>query len=95
MSIETTLESGQECLKILQQVAAVSGAVNGVMSELLGGNIRERLMDEKASEQESKEDLDEIVAVNSPASGRARSPLFMPSDISSVARNAASLGSAV
>lgn len=62
-SLETALESGQECLKILQQVAAVRGAVNGLMSELLEGHIREHLMDENASEQERKEDLDEIVAV--------------------------------
>lgn len=33
------------------------------MSELLEGHIREHLMDEKASEEEKKEDLDEILAV--------------------------------
>ena len=63
VSIETTLESGQECLKILHQVTAVSGAVNGLMSELLEGHIREHLMEKKAFDQERKEDFDEIVAV--------------------------------
>lgn len=58
-SLETALESGPECLK----VAAVRGTVNGLMSELLEGHIREHLMDEKASEQEKKEGLDEIMAV--------------------------------
>lgn len=62
-SLETALESGEECLKVLQQVAAVRGAINGLMSELLEGHIREHLMNEEATPQERSEDLEEIVAV--------------------------------
>ncbi len=63
VSLETALESGEECLKVLQQVAAVRGAVNGLMSELLEGHIREHLINEHATAQERSDDLDEIVAV--------------------------------
>lgn len=43
-SLEKALIDGEECLKVLQQVAAVRGAINGLMSELLEGHIREHLM---------------------------------------------------
>ncbi|MEI7307088.1 metal/formaldehyde-sensitive transcriptional repressor [Pectobacterium atrosepticum] len=62
-SLEKAIESGEECLKVLQQVAAVRGAINGLMSELLEGHIREHLMNEGATAQERKEDLEEVVAV--------------------------------
>ncbi|MXP55103.1 metal/formaldehyde-sensitive transcriptional repressor [Pantoea sp. Seng] len=62
-SLETALESGEECLKVLQQVAAVRGAVNGLMAELLEGHIKEHLMNESATEAERTQDLEEIVSV--------------------------------
>jgi DNA-binding FrmR family transcriptional regulator len=52
-SLETALESGEECLKVLQQVAA----------ELLEGHIKEHLMNESATEAERTQDLEEIVSV--------------------------------
>lgn len=54
---------GEECLKVLQQVAAVRGAINGLMSELLEGHIREHLMNLHASEQERTTDMEQIIAV--------------------------------
>jgi len=62
-SLEAALENGDECLKILQQVAAVRGAINGLMSELLEGHIREHLMNEDATPDERSDDLEQIVAV--------------------------------
>ncbi|ORM71882.1 metal/formaldehyde-sensitive transcriptional repressor [Pantoea rwandensis] len=62
-SLETALESGEECLKVLQQVAAVRGAVNGLMAELLEGHIKEHLMNDSATEAERSQDLEEIVSV--------------------------------
>ncbi len=61
-SLEKALESGEECLKVLQQVAAVRGAVNGLMAELLEGHIKEHL-NESATEAERSQDLEEIVSV--------------------------------
>ncbi|MEI2264343.1 metal/formaldehyde-sensitive transcriptional repressor [Erwinia sp. CGal63] len=62
-SLEGALESDEECLKVLQQVAAVRGAINGLMSELMEGHIREHLMNEQASADERANDLEEIVGV--------------------------------
>lgn len=62
-SLESALESDEECLKVLQQVAAVRGAINGLMSELMEGHIREHLMNEQASADERANDLEEIVGV--------------------------------
>ncbi|MDO6407839.1 MAG: metal/formaldehyde-sensitive transcriptional repressor [Pantoea sp.] len=62
-SLEKALVGGEECLKVLQQVAAVRGAINGLMSELLEGHIREHLMNPHASEQERNADMEQIIAV--------------------------------
>ncbi|MBP2195541.1 metal/formaldehyde-sensitive transcriptional repressor [Erwiniaceae bacterium L1_54_6] len=62
-SLEKALIAEEECLKVLQQVAAVRGAINGLMSELLEGHIREHLMNPNASEQERASDMDEIITV--------------------------------
>lgn len=42
-ALERALESEIDCMAILQQIAAVRGAVNGLMSEVLEGHIREHL----------------------------------------------------
>lgn len=62
-SLETALASYESCLKVLQQVAAMRGAINGLMSELLEGHIREHLMKDDATPQARSEDLEEIVTV--------------------------------
>ena len=40
-ALERALESGAECNAVLQQLAAIRGAVNGLMSEVLESHIRE------------------------------------------------------
>ncbi|QTF09964.1 metal/formaldehyde-sensitive transcriptional repressor [Brenneria izadpanahii] len=62
-AIEKSLENETPCLNILQQIAAVRGAVNGLMVEVLEGHIREHLMDEGHSSQERDGDLEAIVSV--------------------------------
>ena len=62
-ALETALEQGGDCSAILQQIAAIRGAVNGLMAEVLEGHIREHLgVDEIPAEQRSR-DLDNVVAV--------------------------------
>ncbi|NNC25061.1 metal/formaldehyde-sensitive transcriptional repressor, partial [Salinisphaera sp. USBA-960] len=34
-ALERALEAGSECAAVLQQIAAIRGAVNGLMSEVL------------------------------------------------------------
>lgn len=53
-ALETALEQGGDCSAILQQIAAIRGAVNGLMAEVLEGHIREHLgVDEIPAEQRS------------------------------------------
>lgn len=40
-ALERALDEGKECRAILQQIAAVRGAVNGLMAEVLESHIRE------------------------------------------------------
>jgi DNA-binding FrmR family transcriptional regulator len=42
-SVERGLSDGSNCADILQQVAAVRGAVNGLMDELLEAHLREHV----------------------------------------------------
>ena len=57
--LERNLEAGAECGAILQQVAAVRGAVNGLMAELLEGHLREHVM----HSEDRPEALDEVLQV--------------------------------
>ncbi|MEN1929801.1 metal/formaldehyde-sensitive transcriptional repressor [Luteimonas sp. MJ250] len=40
--LERALESGVDCGPVLQQIAAIRGAVNGLMSEVLESHLREQ-----------------------------------------------------
>ena len=57
------LEQETECAAILQQIAAIRGAVNGLMAEVLEGHIREHLGSDAISPDQRNEDLEQVVAV--------------------------------
>lgn len=40
-ALERALEAGTDCGAVLQQIAAIRGAVNGLMSEVMEAHIRE------------------------------------------------------
>jgi DNA-binding FrmR family transcriptional regulator len=42
-ALETALEAEAECAAILQQLAAIRGAVNGLMAQILEGHLREHV----------------------------------------------------
>lgn len=62
-AIETTLNSDHECADLLQLIAAVRGATNGLMNEVVEGHIRHHVLSSKASsaEQQGAEELIELV----------------------------------
>ncbi|MCA7011851.1 metal/formaldehyde-sensitive transcriptional repressor [Dickeya dadantii subsp. dieffenbachiae] len=63
-ALEKALDGGgRSCLEILQQIAAIRGAVNGLMGEVLEGHIRDHLMNEEAAPAERATDLEAIVTV--------------------------------
>jgi len=61
-ALETALEKETECSAILQQIAAIRGAVNGLMAEVLEGHIREHLGTDDLPPRQRQEDLEQVVA---------------------------------
>ncbi len=63
-ALERALEAGADCAPVLQQLAALRGAVNGLMSEVMQSHIREELAVQPATpEQHAQlaEDLTNLV----------------------------------
>ncbi|MCF7222167.1 formaldehyde-responsive transcriptional repressor FrmR [Marilutibacter chinensis] len=62
-ALERALEGGAECGAVLQQIAAIRGAVNGLMSEVLESHIREEFSHAAASEQQRDARVGEVTAL--------------------------------
>lgn len=59
-ALERALEEGVECAAVLQQIAAIRGAVNGLMSEVLEAHIREEFGQAAASESAREQQVREM-----------------------------------
>lgn len=62
-ALEKALETEAACAEVLQQIAAVRGAVNGLMAEVLEGHIREHLCNEALPLAQRKYDLEHVVSI--------------------------------
>lgn len=62
-ALERSLESGSDCSAILQQIAAVRGAINGLMGEVLEGHLREHLGPNVMDTAQRSADLEQVVGV--------------------------------
>lgn len=62
-ALEKALEQEADCSAVLQQIAAIRGAANGLMAEVLEGHLREHLGADDISPQQRREDLDQVVTV--------------------------------
>ena len=62
-ALERALEAGADCGPVLQQIAAIRGAVNGLMAEVLEGHIREHLGVAEIPAEQRSLDLENVVAV--------------------------------
>ncbi len=51
-ALERALEGGEACAPILQQIAAVRGAINGLMAEVLEAHVRDEFGTDDARGQE-------------------------------------------
>lgn len=63
VALENALEQETECSAVLQQIAAIRGAVNGLMTEVLEGHLREHLGGDERTLQQRQEDLEQVVGV--------------------------------
>lgn len=62
-ALEAAIEAESECLGILQQIAAIRGAVNGLMIEVLEGQIREHVAAEGLSAAEREQEVNQLAKV--------------------------------
>lgn len=62
-SIEHALQEEHNCHEILQQLAAIRGAVNGLMMEVLEGHLRVHVISEVESPEQKQQYLDQVVKV--------------------------------
>ena len=62
-ALERALEAGADCAPVLQQIAAIRGAVNGLMSEVMEAHIREQFGQPADSEEQRKARVDEMTAL--------------------------------
>ena len=62
-ALERALESELDCSAILQQIASIRGAVNGLMAEVLEGHLRDHLGPDAKNAKQRAADLDEVVDV--------------------------------
>lgn len=62
-ALEKALEAEADCAAVLQQIAAIRGAVNGLMSEVLEHHLRDHLGSDAIDSAKRGQDLEEVVAV--------------------------------
>ncbi|RXZ38697.1 metal/formaldehyde-sensitive transcriptional repressor [Oxalobacteraceae bacterium CAVE-383] len=60
-AIENALNKENECIAILQQIAAIRGAVNGLMAEVLEGHIRDHLGADQMAPDKRNEDIEDVI----------------------------------
>lgn len=63
LALETALEGEPDCMAVLQQVAAIKGAVNGLMKEVLEGHIREHLGAEDITTEQRQVEIEQVITV--------------------------------
>lgn len=62
-AMENALNQGIDCGAMLHQIASVRGALDGLMSEVLEGHIREHLGQVNVQPEQRQQDLEEVISV--------------------------------
>ena len=61
--LERALEAESEGSDVLQQIASIRGAVNGLMGEVLEHHLRDHLAADNLDPQQRSQDLEQVVTV--------------------------------
>lgn len=61
-SVERSLAGEADCAAVLQQIAAIRGAVNGLMEEVLAAHLREHVAAPDLDPQARQAAADEVIA---------------------------------
>ena len=59
-ALERALEAGEPCIAILQQIAAVRGAANGLMGEMVEIHLNDELVNDETTREQRAQRMDEI-----------------------------------
>ncbi|WP_407309069.1 formaldehyde-responsive transcriptional repressor FrmR [Pseudomonas sp. nanlin1] len=62
-ALETALSEGAECGPVLQQIAAMRGAVNGLMAGVLESHLREEFTNLDDTTEAQKSSIDELISL--------------------------------
>jgi len=62
-ALERAVDQDTDCMAVLQQIAAIRGAVNGLMAEVLEGHVREHLGAPGLSDKERAKETEAVTAV--------------------------------
>jgi DNA-binding FrmR family transcriptional regulator len=62
-ALEKALSQASDCSSVLQQIAAIRGAVNGLMAEVLEGHLHDHLGRSDATPKEREEDIEQVVSI--------------------------------
>ena len=62
-ALEQALEEGAECTSVLQQLAAVRGAVNGLMALVLESYLREEFPHGDTNNASQKQSIDDAISI--------------------------------
>lgn len=62
-ALEKALEAGSECTPVLQQLAAIRGAVNGLMSEVMGMYLQEEFGAASSLDAGQQKSIDTILSL--------------------------------
>lgn len=62
-ALEQALDEGTECGVILHQLAAVRGAVNGLMAVVLESYLREEFPDNETRTNSQRKSIDETISI--------------------------------
>jgi len=62
-AMENALNGEPDCAAVLQQIASIRGAVNGLMMEVLEDHIREHLGSEAVPQKQREQDLEQVISV--------------------------------
>lgn len=61
-ALEKQLTDGADCNAVLQQIAAIKGAVNGLMGAVIEGHLHEHIVKENRPEQR-QQDMEAVLQV--------------------------------
>lgn len=62
-ALQRALQDGAECAAVLQQIAALRGAANGLMAQVLESHLREEFGRPAATPLQRHERVEEVVAL--------------------------------